>query len=666
MSREERRHGFRDDHPEGCDTEPAPQAEEDPPRRRSHRLRHGRAGVRQRGVREFDRQHEGFLHAEPHGRSRRGRERQTRPSACSATRSRSSPTTRSRRPSRCTPRSTRRSPPSRGFRSGRPWSRARASADRGCQGESRLLRDRPPKLRGGVRRHRVQRSASRPRQPVRDPELPGRGRRSTQPPPPCAGRPGHGHPGSGGVSAYGRSPIRAASSTPRLRRPERVALVDVVTARALNGYGLGYVGAGSEAPGAVREPLAAELTRGRRRLDRRSLRFDLGCRCPGSRRPDSGVAWNRFWPRAAGPGDSLVLGGDRRVELHPRQAAPRSRSGGGPRIARGHVRRAGLGPQVMDWQEAAGMAAQGLVALQLVFGAGMVVIGAGAFVVLMNGIVIAVLERRGEIGTMRALGATKQFIRRLFAAETLSLVTVSSCAGLALGMMVSLIVSRRGIALSNSALVSLFGGKVLRPRLGALSVFAHFTGAVAAGSLAWVYPVRLALRISPSPRCRGSSACSRVLGAQPLPAAAAVRPHPLRDQPGVRPRGAHVECFEVLQDALKDKASLYFAEHVSVVGYQGCRRHIGVPKGSSPPSAPPASPRGESPVVRLLPHRRGALLRGRIGQAAADDRRRLRRRGRRVRPSQYASGGWEEMGAEAASSSASPPPARRELASATT
>ena len=115
----------------------------------------------------------------------------------------------------------------------------------------------------------------------------------------------------------------------------------------------------------------------------------------------------------------------------------------------------------------------------------------------MNGIVIAVLERRGEIGTMRALGATKQFVRRLFAAETLALVTVASCAGLALGAMISLLVSREGIALSNSALVSLFGGEVLRPRLGALSALAHFAGAIAAGSLAWVYPVRLALRIQP-------------------------------------------------------------------------------------------------------------------------------------------------------------------------
>jgi putative ABC transport system permease protein len=143
------------------------------------------------------------------------------------------------------------------------------------------------------------------------------------------------------------------------------------------------------------------------------------------------------------------------------------------------------------------MAAQGLVVLQLIFGAGMVTIGAGALIILMNGIVIAVLERRGEIGTMRALGATKQFVRRLFAVETLAIVTAASLAGLALGAMASLLVSREGIVLANSALISLFGGTILRPRLGVVSVLAHFAGALAAGSLAWVYPVRLALRIQP-------------------------------------------------------------------------------------------------------------------------------------------------------------------------
>ena len=196
-------------------------------------------------------------------------------------------------------------------------------------------------------------------------------------------------------------------------------------------------------------------------------------------------------------GDSLVLGetGEWNFIL------VRLRPGADPAAVRASLENTFVGQgwdlKVMDWQEAAGMAAQGLAALQLIFGAGMVVIGAGALVVLMNGIVIAVLERRGEIGTMRALGATKQFVRRLFAAETLSVVTVASLAGLALGTAVSLLVARRGIALSNSALVSLFGGSVLRPRLGAPSVLVHFAGAVAAGSLAWVYPVRLALRIQP-------------------------------------------------------------------------------------------------------------------------------------------------------------------------
>ena len=38
----------------------------------------------------------------------------------------------------------------------------------------------------------------------------------------------------------------------------------------------------------------------------------------------------------------------------------------------------------------------------------------------MNTLIISIVERTGEIGTMRALGGEKSFIRGLFLAETLS------------------------------------------------------------------------------------------------------------------------------------------------------------------------------------------------------------------------------------------------------
>jgi putative ABC transport system permease protein len=276
-----------------------------------------------------------------------------------------------------------------------------------------------------------------------------------------------------------------------------IALVDVVTARALNGYGLGYVDAGSRTAGGDREPPAAEdagsSTTSIDDLFASAEDFDA----PGSDTLDPGAVESLLAERGEKRGDSLVLGENGEWNFVLLRLSPEA----DPAVVRASLENAfteqGWDLKVMDWQESAGMAAQGLVVLQLIFGAGMVTIGAGALIILMNGIVIAVLERRGEIGTMRALGATKQFVRRLFAVETLAIVTAASLAGLALGAMASLLVSREGIVLANSALISLFGGTILRPRLGVVSVLAHFAGALAAGSLAWVYPVRLALRIQP-------------------------------------------------------------------------------------------------------------------------------------------------------------------------
>jgi putative ABC transport system permease protein len=277
---------------------------------------------------------------------------------------------------------------------------------------------------------------------------------------------------------------------------DKVALVDVVTARALNGYGLGYVNATSRSAqaggGSIPE---GKPGRSAASIDELfSSAEDL--RAPGEDSLDP-MAVESLLADRKGESDSLVLGETGEwnfilLRLHP---------GADPAVVRASLVRSfadqGWDLKVMDWRDAAGMAAQGLVALQLVFGAGMAIIAVGALIMLMNGIVITVLERSGEIGTMRALGATRRFIRRLFAIETLAIVIAASLAGLALGVGISLIVSRGGIVLSNPSLASLFGGNILRPRVGALSVLVHLAGAGAVGSLAWVYPVRLALRIQP-------------------------------------------------------------------------------------------------------------------------------------------------------------------------
>jgi putative ABC transport system permease protein len=153
--------------------------------------------------------------------------------------------------------------------------------------------------------------------------------------------------------------------------------------------------------------------------------------------------------------------------------------------------------RVLDWYTAAGTNAMMLFAIRTAFSIGIGFVIFGALLVIMNGLVISVLERTAEIGSMRALGAPRSFIRNLFIIETLLLTLIFALLGLTVGTLGVIILQRVGIPLSNPLLVGLFGGNVLKPHLTVLLIFQHLGGALAIGFLAWIYPVSLALKIPP-------------------------------------------------------------------------------------------------------------------------------------------------------------------------
>lgn len=153
--------------------------------------------------------------------------------------------------------------------------------------------------------------------------------------------------------------------------------------------------------------------------------------------------------------------------------------------------------RVVSWQNAAGLSAQAVFALQVAFNVGIVFIIIGAVLVIMNALVISVLERSKEIGTMRGLGAGKSFIRKLFIAESMLLTMIAATIGIIIGIAASLIITAKGIILNNELLITLFGGNVIQTYVGLEIILAHFAGAAIVGSLAWIYPVWIAVKIQP-------------------------------------------------------------------------------------------------------------------------------------------------------------------------
>lgn len=120
-------------------------------------------------------------------------------------------------------------------------------------------------------------------------------------------------------------------------------------------------------------------------------------------------------------------------------------------------------------------------------------VGLGAVALLVAGVAIAnimvmsVLERRGEIGVRRALGATRRHIRLQFLFESVLLAGIGGAAGIALGAAITY-----GFASSRGLTVA------VPPQGIALAIL----GALAVGALAGLYPAIRAARIPPAEAVR--------------------------------------------------------------------------------------------------------------------------------------------------------------------
>ncbi len=158
---------------------------------------------------------------------------------------------------------------------------------------------------------------------------------------------------------------------------------------------------------------------------------------------------------------------------------------------------AGLTVQVRDWRGTAGAVALYVFLMQIVLYTGLFMVGGIVVILTMNSLVMSVFERTGEIGTMRAIGARRGFIRGLFIVETLALTLISGFAGILLGSAGVAFLDRAALRFNNQVLALVFGGSSLHVAISNGNIALSFLASLILGTVAWVYPVRLALRIPP-------------------------------------------------------------------------------------------------------------------------------------------------------------------------
>lgn len=156
-----------------------------------------------------------------------------------------------------------------------------------------------------------------------------------------------------------------------------------------------------------------------------------------------------------------------------------------------------FGVKAARWDEASGFFARISSALQAFIYLATALIFLVVAFIFMNTLIISIIERTGEIGTMRALGSEKSFIRRIFLAETLMLNVSASIVGILLGLALILAFSRSGLPLPETVSQFLIGGGNLTLRLSAAPFLIALAIVVAVSVIATVLPIRVATKISP-------------------------------------------------------------------------------------------------------------------------------------------------------------------------
>jgi len=154
--------------------------------------------------------------------------------------------------------------------------------------------------------------------------------------------------------------------------------------------------------------------------------------------------------------------------------------------------------KVLSWKTAAGQVAQISDILQIILFVFVILLFIVAIIIIMNTLSMNALERTEEFGMMRAVGARKGFISRMFLAETFSLSFLFGGAGILAGAIVTWIIRPLHIGSGGSEIFELlFGGEVFQPSLGVAGLVIGIVGLGIVTLCAVILPLVVARRITP-------------------------------------------------------------------------------------------------------------------------------------------------------------------------
>jgi ABC-type lipoprotein release transport system permease subunit len=158
---------------------------------------------------------------------------------------------------------------------------------------------------------------------------------------------------------------------------------------------------------------------------------------------------------------------------------------------------AGLEMNIVGWREASGLVGQLISVIRVVLFGAVFVIFIVAMIIINNSLLMSTMERTPEIGTMRAIGAQRGFIMRMFLIETLVLAGLFGGAGALLGSGIILWLQASGIPAATDFFYFLFAGPRLHPGLEPGHVIGAMIAVGFVALLSTLYPASIATRITP-------------------------------------------------------------------------------------------------------------------------------------------------------------------------
>ncbi|MBN2616691.1 MAG: FtsX-like permease family protein [Spirochaetales bacterium] len=154
--------------------------------------------------------------------------------------------------------------------------------------------------------------------------------------------------------------------------------------------------------------------------------------------------------------------------------------------------------EVQTWEDSAGSTGETVKQLKFIINIFIIIVAIVTVIIIMNTLVVSIMERTSEIGTMRAVGAQKGFVRRLFIAETFTISMVFGTIGIVIALIVLFIFNKIGISFGGNALLeALFAGEVLYPVTSIKTIISGYLISVLIGLVSSFYPVSIALKIDP-------------------------------------------------------------------------------------------------------------------------------------------------------------------------